>query len=390
MADLLRMQDLTLLKLLGEITPEQEKELQELAKASEENRLFIERMHPMKFRDRVKILREIDSSRLDQLLEVEVENIDEPIQRRLLPPYSIAAATLVLLSIGWWLVYRSGMNETAPLLPAEATLRWSADSMNLGEMMEGKAYKAGAIQIARMGNEFFVIREPAMTPATAEILQYELNVGGKENIQVFFPDSTRVQIYPNSSISFTGYPSGALLKEKRLSCNGQVLFNASHHCQIPLVIEAPKQKITVLGTLFEVRDYSKEDTGAVFCYTGKVSVKAANNTRILSAMQRLTTQPKHKIKLSMGDFPQAQWSSPELFFDFTHLDLDSAMNEIASWYGFTKIVFQHGVKRNIPGMVYAGLLSRYLTLNQLLSIIERSDLHFSIQEQAQTILVSEN
>ena len=92
----------------------------------------------------------------------------------------------------------------------------------------------------------------------------------------------------------------------------------------------------------------------------------------------------------MGDFPQALWSSPELVFDFTHLDLDSAMNEIANWYGFTKIVFQHGVKRNIPGMVYAGLLSRYLTLNQLLSIIERSDLHFSIREQEQTILVSEN
>ena len=390
MADLLRMQELTLWKLLGEITPKQEKELQELAKASEENRVFIERMHPINFRTRVVVLREIDRSRLDRLMEVQVENIDEPIQRRPLLPYSIAAAILVLLSIGWWFVHRSSMNETAPLLPAVATLRWPDDSMNLGEMMEGEAYNAGAIQIARMGNEFFVIREPGMAPATTETFQYELNVGGTENIQVFFSDSTRVQVFPNSSVSFTGYPPSALVKEERLGCNGQVLIDAGHHCQIPLVVETPRQRITVLGTLFEVHDYPTEDTGAVFCYSGKIAVKAANNTSILRAFQRLTTQPKHGIKLSMRDFPQAQWSSPELFFDFTNLDLDSAMKEIAHWYGFTKVEFQQGIKINIPGMVYAGLLSRYLTLRRLLSIIERSDLHFSIQEQERTILVSEN
>jgi len=177
------------------------------------------------------------------------------------------------------------------------------------------------------------------------------------------------------------------LKEKRLGCSGQVLFNAGRHWQVPLVVQTPRQEVAVLGTMFEVHDYPGEDSGAVFCYSGKVRVKVGNDTQVLRAAQRSTTQAGHGIKISEGDFPQVQWSSPELFFDFTNLDLDSAMIEIARWYGFNQVAFQQGMKTTIPGMVYTGKLSRYLTLSRLLSILERSDLHFSIQ--GRTIVVSE-
>lgn len=390
MADLLRMQELTLLKLLDEITAEQEDELQEMAQESEKNRLFIERMHPINFRKRVQVLRVFDGSRLEKLLEAEAENTDDPSERRSLLIYSIAATILLVLGSGWWFIHRWGKHETTSLLLATATLRWPADSINLGEMREGVAYKAGTIRIARVQNEFFVMRDSAIAAATTDTLKYRLEVGGKEDIQVFFPDSTKIQVCPSSSLAFTYYPPSALLKEKRLGCDGEVLIEAGHHCQLPLIVETPRQEITVLGTLFEIRDYPAEDTGAVFCYSGKISVRAADNIEVLRASQRLTTQTTSSIKISTGDFPQAQWSSPELFFDFTHVDLQTAMQQIARWYGYTYVIFKDGVKKDIPGMVFSGQISRYLTLNHLLAILERKDLHFSIQEREQTILVSEN
>jgi transmembrane sensor len=177
--------------------------------------------------------------------------------------------------------------------------------------------------------------------------------------------------------------------ERRVTCYGRVLFNVSHNFEHPFVVKTPKQEITVLGTLFEVQDYTREDTGAVYCFSGKVSVKDSGRApQILKARQRITVRPTRPSIVSTGDFPQAQWSSPELFFDFSDLSLDSAMDQIAQWYAMSKVEFQPGMNRKKRGTVYIGKISRYLSLEQLLSIIERNDLHFTIQDR--TILVSNN
>jgi|GEM_PF-4422223 len=95
MHDLSRLNDLALLKVLGVITPQQEKELQKLLKAFaedsllkalEEERLVIERIDPIDLHERLK--------------KLQVKNIDERIRRRSLLPWGIAAAILVLWPTG--------------------------------------------------------------------------------------------------------------------------------------------------------------------------------------------------------------------------------------------------------------------------------------------------
>jgi transmembrane sensor len=312
-----------------------------------------------------------------------------PLQR-IARPWAIAAGILVVVAGGSiWLFHSSPANQKATYPPIEATLSWpSINTIKLGEVQEGTALRAGEIQIARTGNEFFIYHLPYTSANVGDTIDYHLDVTGKENVQVFFPDSTRTQIAPNSGIHFRSYAADTSIQEKVTYCYGQVLFDVSHRFLTPFEIESPRQKkITVLGTQFAIRDYTQEDTAATFCFNGKVLVKTPNDTQVITAAQRVTVDRTYGLKVSSGDFPAAHWSSPEQFFDFTDVDLDSAMKEIARWYGVTTVLYRTRVDRKKPGTVFVGPISRYISLSQLLAILDRKELHFSIQGAA--ILVSD-
>ena len=411
MADLSRMEDLTLKRLLGEITPEEDNELEALARASEENRQFINRMSTKAFHKRQRSLKRTDYDRLDRLTKQKIGNIPgvlewvptNPKERNLLP-YSIgvAASILLIAGVALWFSRGARTSKTAANYPIKATLRWQptfgngsetgvGDSIVLGDIEEGKAYKAGAMRIARAKNELFITLWPDRAAAGTDTLAYHLRIYGKENAQLFLGERIRTQLPPSSSLSFSSFPGDTILRENWLSCDGEVLFDIRPDPQTPTVVKTRKQTITVLGTFFGVRDYNTEDTGAVFCYTGKVSVKDLDNTtRTLFASQRVTVEPGHELKVSTGDFPEAHWSSEELCFNFSNMELNSAMNEIASWYGLAKVRYQGEIDTTARGVVYTGKLSRYLTPQQLVVILDRNDLHFSIQDGAILVRGSTN
>jgi hypothetical protein len=389
---------LILKRLLGEITKEEDSELQALAKGSEEDREFIARMSPEAFHKRLSALKPVNYKRLFRLMKRKMGQIPGVLEwvpettwiQRTARPLSIAASILLIAALGWWFKYKSRSSETILRQPTQARLLWDSDTIDLGKMPEGKAVNTGRMWIARMGNEFFVNQWLDTVAAVADTTEYQIAVAGGGDIQVFFQDLTKAQITSGSVISFRLDPPGAILKQKEIACIGQVFFDVSHHFETPFIVKTPKQEVIVLGTQFRVRDFTKEDTSAVFCYSGKVIVKdpELETQTLVGSQQRVTVRPKHAPMVSTGDFPQAQWSSPELYFDFTHLDLDSAMKEIARWYGISNVEIDRKINRKIRGTVMFGKISRYLPLQQLLSTIESTDLHFSIQ--GQTILVTTN
>lgn len=343
---------------------------------------------------------EIDYSRLDRLMKQKLGHvrglldwIPDAEKQRSLFPFGIAAAVFLVLGLGTllWMRPRPGIITTSPR-PILATLHWglgteATDSMTLGNMKQDTPYRAGAMQIARMGNEFFVRVRQGGEAAQGDTILYHFAVNGNENIQIFFEDATRMQLARNSNLTFHDYPPGTLQKERELECDGEVLVNVNPDYVIPTVIKTRRARIAVIGTFFKFRDYKTEDTSAVFCYNGKISVTDPTATaQILGPGQRATVLPGRGIILSSNDFPMAKWSSKELVFDFSNDNLEDAMREIARWYGVPEVKFDVSIDKKTRGMVYIGPLSRYLTLQQLLSVLERKGVHFSIQ--GKEILVS--
>jgi len=342
-----------------------------------------------------------DPARLDQIMKKKlgkhsnlIDWTPETDKQRTLFPFGIAACIVLILGLGTFLWLRSKRLpiEIPTTHPVEATLRWqlgsAMDSLVLGELNQDISYKAGGIQIARIKNQFFFREVQDRTSTHKDTVAYHVGVKGDENIQVFFQDSIRVQLFPKSTLSFLVFPAGTTQKRKELDFEGEALFNVNPNYAIPTLVKTRKQNILVLGTFFKLRDYKSEDTGAVFCYRGKVRVSDAGSTTIVDSAQRATVQPGRAIKVSERDFPLAKWSSPELTFDFTNASLEEAMHTIAQWYGIPKVEFEGSVDKHTKGKVFIGPISRYLTLQQLLNVLENNKLHFSIQENS--ILVKGN
>ncbi len=88
--------------------------------------------------------------------------------------------------------------------------------------------------------------------------------------QVTLDDGTVVWLNANTVFS---YPSRlSSMDERCVELDGEAYFEVSHDPKHPFVIKTPKTSVTVLGTKFDVRDFSSSD----FCYVslleGKVDV----------------------------------------------------------------------------------------------------------------------
>ena len=407
MSHLARIEELVLKQLLGETSMEEDQEIDAWANQSAENRYFLEtQMSPAAFHKKLHDLRSFNYNRLDSLMEQKLKDqpgltdwITENQKRRPILKWSIAASIVLASGAAWWYSHRGLPDRMAAASYVKATLQWqpqqrltisempAPESISLGDMQENKPFRVGGLQITRMGNQFFIYPGYNSDAATVATTSYTFLVDGSKDIQLFRYDSVRAQIYANSSVSFDVPPAGTALPARTVACTGQVLFDVTHNPNSPLIVRTARQEISVLGTLFRVRDYTREDTGAVFCYRGKVQVKDDNKSAdTLEASQRATVRKSRELEVSTGDFPDAQWSSPEQVFDFSNMNLDGAMKEIARWYGISKVWIRPGIDRTTPGTVLVGKVSRYLPLPKLLSILDRADLHFTIQDQ--TILVT--
>lgn len=430
MDDLTRMKILTIKKIHGETSREEDSELLELTKKSPENKQRLEAwLDPATVQRQIHEINKIDTRGLDRRMREKAREWPElsgwspdtshrPILRRL----AVAASVIALAGGTWWYAHRPATDPVSAtqhppatrsaleqshligqsltgLFPVPgasptilATLTWQAKddhnatnegsfSILLGELQEGKGYIAGRLQIARMGNQFFLHPLSDTGPEKSIATDYTLAIEGSADIQVFY-DSIRIQASPHSLATFTIARSDEQRQLRSMFCSGQFLFDVKANARLPFVVQTPNQQISVLGTCFRIRDFEKEDTSAVFCYNGKVAVNDRNqpSSTFITQSQRITIHRHRQPEISKGDFPEADWTGPELFFDFTGLSLDSIMNQIANWYGYPKVKFRGNPDRTTPGAVYDGQISRYLTLEQLFSILNHTGLHFSIQE----------
>jgi ferric-dicitrate binding protein FerR (iron transport regulator) len=97
------------------------------------------------------------------------------------------------------------------------------------------------------------------------------NIENKGNIPLFvtLPDSSIVELYPNSSISyqekFTNHKRGVVLI-------GEAIFSVKKDKSSPFKVYSDSLVTTVLGTKFRVQSFNKENTINVVLYEGRVSV----------------------------------------------------------------------------------------------------------------------
>jgi len=93
------------------------------------------------------------------------------------------------------------------------------------------------------------------------------------NINILLPDSSQVELFPNSTLSYLEKFSN---HERGTKLIGEAIFKVTKDNSSPFLVSSDSLVTTVLGTKFRVQSFKGENTIKVILYEGKVSVKSVS------------------------------------------------------------------------------------------------------------------
>ncbi len=174
-------------------------------------------------------------------------------------------------------------------------------------------------------------------------------------------DGTRIWLNAASSIT---YPTQFNGNERVVQVSGEVYFEVASRTEQPFIVNAGADRITVLGTTFNVRAYVEDGVVKTSLVEGLVRI----NDKVLLPGQAyingdvIATSVEQDIAWRMG------------YFNFNGTDLQTVMREIARWYD-VQVVYPEGV----PAIEFGGEMQRNLDLVQILKALEKSNVRFRIE-----------
>jgi hypothetical protein len=185
--------------------------------------------------------------------------------------------------------------------------------------------------------------------------------------QIRLPDGSKVWlnaasklIYP---VSFTGRG------QREVSLDGEAYFEIYKNKLQPFVVKSKNQKVTVLGTHFNINSYSDEKDTKTTLLEGSVKV---NDATLKPGEQ--ATLANNQIKVTQVNTELAlAWKNNQFMFESQHIE--SIMRMIARWYD-VEIVYYGAA----PTEKFGGSISKFQNVSKVLQILELTgSVHFKIE-----------
>lgn len=151
------------------------------------------------------------------------------------------------------------------------------------------------------------------------------------------PDGTLVWLNKDSKLS---YPESFNDQQRVVTLEGEGYFEVVHDEKNPFYVETGDLTIRVLGTVFNVKNYSDEIISETVLLSGKVEVDMKNDKApvILSPDQKITYDRQtgyHQVeKVDAEEY--ALWKNDKLVMD--NEELETIFRKIERWY-HVKIVY---------------------------------------------------
>lgn len=289
-----------------------------------------------------------------------------------------AASILLLLAIGSYCWFQFTRPQTVPsgpqqvatnILPGkEGAVLTLADGSQLvlDSLHDGLIATQNGSQIVLKNNK---VAYAPVSEGNNTIVYNTMRTTKGRQYQFTLPDGTQVWLNAGSSIR---YPTAFTGKERRVEMTGEAYFEVAKNKQMPFTINANnKATIEVLGTHFNVNAYENEESLYTTLLEGSVQVHAAKNTSILKPGQQAQVAGGIRIVDDADLNKVMAWKNG--LFDFDNVSLKQAMREIERWYNI-EVVYEN----EVPEITFGGKLPKSISLNDLLSVLEESNVHFRL------------
>ncbi|SIN68394.1 FecR family protein [Chitinophaga niabensis] len=291
-----------------------------------------------------------------------------------------AASIILLLAAGAY--FRTTQKKNMPQ-PAIATvispgkqgaILTLADGSQvvLDSLGNGVVAKQNGASIVLMNGQ--LAYDPAEN-ASGEIVFNTISTPKGRQFQVTLPDGTRVWLNAASSLR---YPTAFAGKEREVEITGEAYFEVAKNAQMPFMVSVNnKAGIQVLGTHFNVNAYKNENAIATTLLEGSVRVAQYGTTSgnvILQPGQQAQITGASGIKVIENANIDKVIAWKNGLFHFEGTSLAEIMRQLERWYDI-EVVYEKG----IPDIEFEGEMTKDVSLNGLLVMLGKTELHFRIE-----------
>ena len=212
--------------------------------------------------------------------------------------------------------------------------------------------------------------------------------------QITLPDGTRVWLNAASTLKFPSSFAGTA--QRKIELSGEAYFEVTKNKKQPFIVISNEQLVEVLGTHFNISNYTDEGSIKTTLLEGSLIVTSSRGKRsgegslghatsrdfsyrrddvILKPGQQSTFTANKPIEVKQVDASDAiAWKNGK--FAFRNESLESIMHQVARWYD-VEIVYQNN---QIGKEILGGSFTRSEQISSILTTLElASDVHFKIQ-----------
>lgn len=214
------------------------------------------------------------------------------------------------------------------------------------------------IKVSKLGNGSFKYDIQNIEFEGENIIKTALG----QQIQIQLIDGSKIWLNAGTSLKYDTkmYRQSST---RSVEINGEAYFEIAKNPQRPFIVKTGSQKITVLGTHFNVCAYNNELGERTTLLEGSVSISAGKDILFLKPGEQVSVdrQTIKKIKVNAESF--VAWKDG--MFSFNEDNLAEIMKRISRWYDID-VIFQGAD----PDSHFGGTISRYENLEKVLERLE--------------------
>lgn len=196
--------------------------------------------------------------------------------------------------------------------------------------------------------------------------------------QIILPDGTKVWLNAASSLR---YPTAFTGKERNVQLTGEAYFEVAKKNGMPFTVGVKDMQVRVLGTHFNIMAYQDESAIRTTLLEGAVRVQHGTKEMQLSPGQQAQLRSSGEMALLKNVDLEETVAWKNGYFQFERESLVGVMRQISRWYD-AEISYEG----KVPDREFGGKIERSSSIDEVLKILELSNVHFRIEDKKITVI----